>query len=299
MRSLPGDSASNERVVSRPYTTAQPAQTSATTTPWFVRKLLKKILRGLIGVPREDLRAHLVARNARSEAAPGANARGVYRYAPTKGGWRITASGHPEAPAGLRRTRTPAGLLLLLGCALARPLGLAGGIRPRAGRRCRTTLLGPRCRLFWARRAGLGRGGLRLARVCHLKLRERIAQGSELPGVPALEHVHQRAHAVDRVTHLLEVAARARSDLRGVCGIRGRAKPARAEVQQRDRRLHDHLGGRDAFKLGFVGGAQLLLAVLPARARACRTLARARACLARLFAGRGGVLAAYTLTSWA
>jgi len=48
MRSLPGDISSSERVVSAPYTTAQAAQTRATTTPWFVRKLLKKILRGLI-----------------------------------------------------------------------------------------------------------------------------------------------------------------------------------------------------------------------------------------------------------
>src|SRR5580704_16280335 len=40
--SLPGESASRARVVRRPYATAHAAQTRATTTPWFVRKLLKK-----------------------------------------------------------------------------------------------------------------------------------------------------------------------------------------------------------------------------------------------------------------
>ena len=37
MVSLPGDSASSARLVTRPYTTAASAQTSATTTPWSVR----------------------------------------------------------------------------------------------------------------------------------------------------------------------------------------------------------------------------------------------------------------------
>ena len=41
-RALLALSPGSERVVSRPYITAQPAQTRATTTPWFVRKLLKK-----------------------------------------------------------------------------------------------------------------------------------------------------------------------------------------------------------------------------------------------------------------
>src|ERR1700692_307241 len=49
--SLPGESASRDRVVTRPYTTAHAAQTRATTTPWFVRKLLNR------NPPRSDLRA--------------------------------------------------------------------------------------------------------------------------------------------------------------------------------------------------------------------------------------------------
>ena len=38
MTSLPGDSASSARLVTRPYPTAASAQTSATTTPWSDRK---------------------------------------------------------------------------------------------------------------------------------------------------------------------------------------------------------------------------------------------------------------------
>jgi hypothetical protein len=43
-----------------------------------------KILRGLIGVPREDCRAHISARVTQSERLPGANARAVYRASPQK-----------------------------------------------------------------------------------------------------------------------------------------------------------------------------------------------------------------------
>ena len=38
MTSLPGESASSERLVTRPYATAASAQISATTTPWSARK---------------------------------------------------------------------------------------------------------------------------------------------------------------------------------------------------------------------------------------------------------------------
>jgi hypothetical protein len=38
MTSLPGDSARRARLVTRPYTTAHDAQTSATITPWSARK---------------------------------------------------------------------------------------------------------------------------------------------------------------------------------------------------------------------------------------------------------------------
>src|ERR1700729_1688903 len=44
MRSLPGDLASNRWVINSPYATAAPAQTSATTTPYSLRKLVKSLL---------------------------------------------------------------------------------------------------------------------------------------------------------------------------------------------------------------------------------------------------------------
>src|SRR5271169_3920634 len=78
--SLPGESASRDRVVTTPYTTAHAAQTSATTTPWFVRKLLNR------NPPRSDLRAArgCVARTSDGRIAQGellsaANAGAVYR----------------------------------------------------------------------------------------------------------------------------------------------------------------------------------------------------------------------------
>src|SRR5829696_8218809 len=46
MVSLPGESAISDRLVTAPYTTAAAAQTSATTTPWSVRKLDKENLSG-------------------------------------------------------------------------------------------------------------------------------------------------------------------------------------------------------------------------------------------------------------
>src|ERR1700694_13637 len=46
IRSLPGDRARRDRAVSAPYKIAHAAPTSATSTPWCVRKLDKKVLRG-------------------------------------------------------------------------------------------------------------------------------------------------------------------------------------------------------------------------------------------------------------
>src|SRR5947208_3591360 len=46
IRSLPGDSASSDCEVKTPYTRAQAAHASATRTPWCVKKLDKKVLRG-------------------------------------------------------------------------------------------------------------------------------------------------------------------------------------------------------------------------------------------------------------
>src|SRR5947209_15540802 len=109
MRSLPGESTSRDRAVTRPYTTAQAAHTRATTTPWFVRKLLNR------NPPRSDLRAarglsraHLTAGSLECERLSGANARAVYRAewerAAQHSGCRnavldALATGHPKPAA--------------------------------------------------------------------------------------------------------------------------------------------------------------------------------------------------------
>src|ERR1044072_2307118 len=54
--SLPGESASSERTVTAPYTSAQAAHTSATRTPWSLRKLDKTGSSG--GLPLNAYGAH-------------------------------------------------------------------------------------------------------------------------------------------------------------------------------------------------------------------------------------------------
>jgi len=71
---------------------------------------------------------------------------------------------------------------------------------------------------------------LHLACVGHLQARERISQRTKLLGDAALEDLEQRSCAVDRVTHLLEVAL-TRSLLRARRSL-GRAQAAGAHVQQ-------------------------------------------------------------------
>src|ERR1700685_1770635 len=89
IRSLPGESASRERVVTKPYTTAQAAHTRATTTPWFVRKLLNRKSSAVLLACRARIFARtFVARIARRERLPGANAGAVYRAGQREGGWR-------------------------------------------------------------------------------------------------------------------------------------------------------------------------------------------------------------------
>src|SRR3954447_1775976 len=56
MVSLPGDSASSERVVSTPYATASNAQITATSAPWSDRKLDK-------GTPLDSDKAETAARD--------------------------------------------------------------------------------------------------------------------------------------------------------------------------------------------------------------------------------------------
>src|SRR5438128_10307679 len=108
-------------------------------------------------------------------ATPGAPARS------SSGG---SAPGHPQASAGLGRTRTA--LLRLL-------LALAGG----------GALAGPLLRLLGGRPMRRGGGGF--ASVGKLQLRERVAQRRKLLGEAAIEHAQQCPRAVNSVAHLLEV----------------------------------------------------------------------------------------------
>ena len=171
MRSLPGESASRDRVVSRPYATAQAAQTRATTTPWFVRKLLNR------NPPRSDLRA---ARGcSRAHLPPGplsASAYPVQTRAQSivpagecprrRAGTRRSAAGHPQPAARLRRpgrVRAPRAW----GC-------FAGARRPRR------LAASPARRPARAARLAPAAARLHLARVGHLQLRERVAQRPQL-----------------------------------------------------------------------------------------------------------------------
>src|SRR3954451_16976671 len=61
MVSLPGDSASSDRAVNAPYSTAASAQTSATMTPWSERNSVK-------GTPFEDRWKAVAARRPRTSS---------------------------------------------------------------------------------------------------------------------------------------------------------------------------------------------------------------------------------------
>src|SRR5580693_3088147 len=107
IRSLPGERASRARVVTRPYTTAQAAHTRATTTPWFVRKLLNR------NPPRSGWRAARGCSRAQfshgplpTSAPPGVKAGAVYRVQKRKA---VSATWDPKPATGLRG----AGALLL------------------------------------------------------------------------------------------------------------------------------------------------------------------------------------------
>src|SRR4051794_6868422 len=87
MVSLPGDSAISDRLVTAPYTTAAAAHTSATTTPWSVKKLDKGNLSG--SGQSERRRPDLAA----------AGGRAVYREARRE---RLLPR-NPEPPGALSR----------------------------------------------------------------------------------------------------------------------------------------------------------------------------------------------------
>src|SRR3954465_6243819 len=143
---------------------------------------------------------------------------------------------NPEAPAALRGPRL-AGLRALL-------LGRRG--RRLGGRRGGRGALGARVRLALAARL----------RVHHLQLRERLADRVGLRPELLLDQRQERAGALDRHAHLLEVALVLRAgDEPGA---------AAAQVHQRDDRLDDDVVDAQALDLRLVGGAHLLLGGLAA-----------------------------------
>src|ERR1700752_16703 len=93
--SLPGDSARSEREVRTPYTTAAPEQTSATSTPWWARKLDKKILRGRSELERGREQAQPTQREKATTRAGRAEAREVASLA-------CDGSGRPPADPHIR-----------------------------------------------------------------------------------------------------------------------------------------------------------------------------------------------------
>ena len=123
-------------------------------------------------------------------------------------------------------------------------------------------------------RRGLGSTRLHLARIGHLQLGKRVAERSQLVGHPALEDLQQRFDSVDRIAHLLQIAARRRLGARPLTarlGLRARGQSMAADVQQRDGRLQHHVRARNAAEFRLIGRPQLLFARLP------RGLARPRA----------------------
>ena len=171
-----------------------------------------EILRGLIGVPREDVARTFLARHALARRALARRKRAAQSIVPASGS------------AGSRQRSTAPWLRGIHGRRLgvaqrpgthSLPLdsagpGPSGG--SSAGRRAAAWPRGARWRRAWrsARPAPLGRAARRArrprARRPSAAGRARRAAGAAPAGLRALEDRQQRAHAVDRVAHLLEVA---------------------------------------------------------------------------------------------
>src|SRR3712207_1518661 len=110
LSALPGLRASSAREGVAPESTAGPAHTRATTTPWSVRKSLKGFASedGQPGRATMPRKAATRVRAARQDIRPGGGPGSAYRL----------LARNPEPSAGLRRAG-PAGLLRLLGRRLA------------------------------------------------------------------------------------------------------------------------------------------------------------------------------------
>src|SRR5258708_14228267 len=193
-------------------------------------------------------------------------------------------AGDPQAAAGLRRPGPGSTRLLLL-----------ARLRRRSARRPLATL---------GRLASRRAAAADLLRVGHLQPRQRILQRRELlRSDPPLEDREQGPCAVDRVADLLEVALR-RARLALAARRRAGWGPhsPRADVEQRDGGLGDHVDRRDPRKFGLVGGAELLFARRADRPRAGAFRAGV-GCGARAFRAGVGCLSrilriTHTGTSW-
>src|SRR5829696_6332464 len=226
MTSLPGERARSARLVTRPYPTAASAHISATTTPWSDRKSDKEDL-------SETFRP---TRKRRPKTGRRQSGRAVYRaLRPRRPG--ITPNSTRREPVmSAQREAAPR--------SLPRNPEAAGALR-RAGPFRLLRLLAGRGR--FRRRLTAGPLG-----VDHLESRQRVPDRTELLGVALLQQREQRAGAVDRLAHLLPVG-------RGsLVGRRAEARLAGGEVEQRHRRLDQHVVDGDALHLG-LELAQLLL----------------------------------------
>ena len=273
MRSLPGERASRDRVVTESVGDRQAAQTRATTTPWFVRKLLKgnpprcRFASAARGSSRarssepDRLLAQRRSGQTRAQsivpprstpvtgAAPASACRLICR-APTAG--RCDSAG-PGRATGLPRAarRRPPRCAGTAAARRAPPPGLGR-------RRCAGSPRRPARRRGARAPAAAGARWTSL-RVGHLQLRERVPQRRRAPAGCA-------ARASPSAPRTASIASRTCSRSRSPAPLarrrpRGAAEPACAEVEQRDRRLGDHVGRLVMrLSLGLVGGSQLLLA---------------------------------------
>ena len=189
--SLPGDSASSDRVVSSAVDHGEPgARPGRSTTPWSDQEIGQGNPSGIKEASRRAQRTRERTKAA-AAAGPPLERGGVYRR-----GGGVYCPGTQRRPERLRRARA----LGLVGRARRRPRRSGAPRRPAAPR--------PR------RRDSCDVG--------HLQLRQRVAHRAELLAVARLEQRQQRARGVDRLLDLRRSAwASCRSARARPCGRRG------------------------------------------------------------------------------
>src|SRR5579875_462805 len=266
IRSVPADSASSEREVSAPYSSAAPEHPSATRTPCCVKMLVKVPPRAVRSEVRRPQRQRGKAPATPEGRHPVVRAealtqtrRGSVACAPNR---RRSAPRHPEPAAALRGPRLTGARALDRRLLSAWGPGLPAG--RAAARRRGLASASPRSR---TRR----RRCLRPApdpHVRELQLRERLPDLADLAGGRLLKQRQQGADRLDRQLHLSGVALGLGAGLQA-----GAAHP---QIGQHHDVLQEHVLDSDPLELRFVGGPQLLLAGLRFGAAHCRTSSSAR-----------------------